>query len=72
MRDVRHIFRSLNEKMGKEGKEEKGVFLVQREGRITIPSDMRKKLGAYPGSYVAGTFRMATDSELLGALRKHD
>lgn len=51
-------------------KEEKGVFLVQREGRVTIPRDMRQNLGVQQGSYVVGSFRKATDKEILEALKK--
>ena len=53
-----------------EQKEEKGVFLVQRENRVSIPRDMRQSLGIQPGSFVFGVFRKATDEEMLGALKR--
>ena len=53
-----------------EQKEEKGVFLVQRENRVSIPRDMRQSLGIQPGSFVFGVFRKATDEEILEALKK--
>lgn len=52
-----------------EQKEEKGVFLVQRESRVSIPRGMRKSLGIQEGGFVFGTFRKATDEEILEALK---
>ena len=51
-------------------KEEKGVFLVQREGRVSIKRDMRERLEVQPGSFVYGCFRKATDEEIVEALRR--
>ena len=53
-------------------KEIEGVFLVQREHRVSIPRDIRQSLGIQVGSFVALSIRKATDEEILEALKKHD
>jgi bifunctional DNA-binding transcriptional regulator/antitoxin component of YhaV-PrlF toxin-antitoxin module len=56
--------------MEEEQKEEKGVFLVQREYRVSIPRGMRQNLGIHQGSFVWLSIRKATDEEILEALKK--
>lgn len=51
-------------------KEEKVTFLVQREGRVTIPRGMRQGLGIQVGDYVTLSIRKATDKEILEALKR--
>ena len=53
-------------------KEVKGVFLVQREGRISIPRKKRDNLGIQEGSFVFGCFRKATNEEILKELKKYE
>lgn len=59
-----------NVKMTGEQKEEKGFFLVQKEGRVSIPRGMRQSLGIQPGSFVFGCFRKATDEEIVEAVKR--
>jgi len=53
-----------------KGKDEEGVFLVQRQGRVSIPRDLRQRLEISEGDYVSCRFRKATDSEILEEMKK--
>ena len=53
-----------------EQKEEKGVFLVQREGRVSIPRKMRERLRVQQGSFVLLSIKKATDEEIIADLKK--
>ena len=53
-----------------EQKLEEGIFLVQREGRVSIPRGTRQRLGIQQGTFVFVTFRRATDEEILKAAKR--
>lgn len=53
-----------------KGKKEEGIFLLQQEGRISIPRRQRESLYAQPGDLISGVFWKATDDEILKALKR--